>query len=262
MTGRWRRASRGPVIRTGIGAALVVALQWGLVWIPSVDIARFERIATELDRTDRWRYGYVLQHHGAVFARARYVSGAPPLGPLRRADRLSALMARELRLENWKAGLELLLYAGLFVLCRVGLPRFLGARPWAVRTGLRRCTSAALSGVIVVSVAMAPYLATGYGEPLFSNRIGPGALSYSGLVPATAPITSAISYTLYLQVLLIWPLVAAEWAARPLSAWLGIRGSLWLVSTVFGAAIAALAVLLMSARPAYTEPPAHGAASG
>ena len=73
-------ALRRSLIRTGVGAALVVALQWGLVWIPSVDIPRFERIATELARTDRWRYGYVLQHHGASFQKSEEAMGDDAVG--------------------------------------------------------------------------------------------------------------------------------------------------------------------------------------
>lgn len=148
-------------------------------------------------------------------------------------------MARKLKTAPWKAGLELCFYAGLLALHRYGLP-FLPWAPGAMRGRSRWSFGVALSSVILVTAAMAPYLATGYGEPLFSTRRGPGALSYSDLVPITAPVTSsAVSYGLLLQSVLIWPLMATQWVAEPLSALLGIRGSLWLVTVGFWGGVAA-----------------------
>ena len=219
-----------------IGLVVPLALQWLLVAIPTIEAERFELWAVELERGGKWRYGYVQEHHGASLVKTPLRADAPAFVP-RSEDPLSPLMARELRTTPWKAGLELAFYAGLLALYRYGLPRL----PWT-RSGAqsrwRRSSGVALSTVIFVSAAMAPYLAAGYGEPLFSTYRGPGALSYSGLVPITAPVTPAVSYGALLQAWLIWPLMAAQWAAEPLSAWLGIRGSLWLVASGFWGIVA------------------------
>jgi len=146
-------------------------------------------------------------------------------------------MGRELRTTPWKAGLEFGFYEGLLALCRSGLARLRLAGAGARQR--RHCVGVALSIVVFVSAAMAPYLATGYGDPLFGTRMGPGALSDSGLVPISAPVTPSVSYGLLLQSMLIWPLMATQRAAEPLSAWLGIRGSLCLVAAGFWGVVAA-----------------------
>ena len=220
-----------------VGLVVPLALQWLLVAIPVIETEHFDRSAVELDRRGNWRYGYVQEHHGATLVRTPLRADAPPLAP-RLEDALVPIMARELRTTPWKAGLELCFYACLLALYRYGLRRFAWARASAQHRW-RRSPGVALSTAVFVSAAMAPYLATGYGEPLFSNRWGPGALSYSGLVPVTAPITPAVSYGLLIEAVLIWPLMATQWAAEPLSAWLGIRGSLWLVSAGFWGIVAA-----------------------
>lgn len=229
-----RRIRRLVAVVTGLVVALT--LQCLLVAIPAIETEQFDRWAVELDRRGNWRYGYVQEHHGAALVRAPLLADTPAFVS-QDEDPLAAVMARELRTMPWKAGLELGFYAGLLALYRYGLPRL----PWT-RSGAqprwRRSSGVALSTVIFVSAAMAPYLAAGYGEPLFSTYRGPGALSYSGLVPITAPVTPAVSYGLLLQAWLIWPLMAAQWAAEPLSAWLGIRGSLWLVASGFWGIVA------------------------
>ena len=145
--------------------------------------------------------------------------------------------------------MELAFYSALFGLYRLVRRVLHGIAVRPVGTRLRFSASVALSAAILVSASMTPYLLLGYGEPLFSNRMGPGALSSSGLVPSTAPITSAISYGLLLQQLLIWPMISAEWAAESLSALLGTRGSLWLVAVTFWSAIGALAALVSPGGP-------------
>lgn len=228
---RSRPRARRIVARV-IGLAVLLILQWSLAAIPTIDAAQFDRWAVELERSATWRYGYAQEYHGAVLVKAALSADATPLVPPT-GDRLAALMARELRTAPWKAGMELAFYAGLFLLGRHALPRlplFRAAAQHRVRWSL----GAALSVVAFVTAAMAPYLALGYGEPLFSTYRGAGALSYSGLVPITAPVTPAVSYGLLLQWwVLIWPLMAGQWAAEPLSSWLGIRASLWCVTSVF-----------------------------
>ena len=220
-----------------VAAGLLVLLQWSLVSIPSVDILHFNRRATELQRTARWRVGYILEYHGATFVKTRMQADAPGLRPRPAGDAVAAIMARELRQRVRKGWLELAFYAGLFVVYQLGRETLRRVRTRADVTRLQFCAAVALAGVVFVTAAMTPYLLFGYGEPLFSNRLGPGAISSSGLIPSTAPMTSAISYGLMLQQLIVWPLMSAQWAADPLSAFLGIRGSLWFVAVMFWGSI-------------------------
>ena len=219
-------------------------MQWQLVAVPAVETSRFNASATELQRGVKWRYGYVLQYHGAVLVKTRTRNDAPPLRAPRANDRLSAIMARELRLDPWKASAELAFYAGLFMLYRLGRRAMSRLKERAALTRLQCSAAIALSTGVFVTAVMTPYLLVGYGEPLFSTWQGFGALSSSGLVPTTAPVVPSVSYRAYFQAVLIWPLMCAQWAAEPLSALLGIRGSLWCVAVLFWSAIAALAASL------------------
>lgn len=224
-------------IAAACAAGLVVLFQLSLIAVPTIADADFDRSADELTRTSRWRYGYIVQNHGAVLLKARLAVESPPLPPAP-GGRLSILMARELRLRPWKAAFELAFYAALFGLSRVRR-RFL-TRVRAHRDGkFRRAAGAALFTVLLVTATMLPYLVLGYGEPLFSTHQGPGALSYSGLVSSTGGLnTPAVSYGILLQAVLIGPFMCTQWAAEPLSAWLGTGGSLWFVAVCFWGVVA------------------------
>jgi hypothetical protein len=157
---------------------------------------------------------------------------------------LAIVMALELRSASLKAVLELLFYLALWGLARFVLARIPGPHVRSVAQRWPAVAPAAMTTAAFVTAAMAPYLVTGHGEPLFSNWEGPGALSSTGMVPTTGAVTSAVSYGMLLEALLMWPMIAMAWAAEPLSALLGIRGSLWLVACVFwstGAALLGLA---------------------
>jgi hypothetical protein len=216
----------------------VVALQSLLLAIPAIGAVPFDRAGVELDRDVRWRYGYVVTRHGAVLVRAPLAGAAGP-APSVPADAVSTFMARELKARPWKCGLELIFYAGLMTIVHVSRRRAPSASS-AVNGRVRRLARAAGLAVTLVTVTMAPYLFSGYGEPLFSTWRGPGALSSSGLVPATAPVVPAVSYGLLLQWLFIMPMIASSRAAETLSLALGIRGSLWLVTAAFWGLIAAI----------------------
>jgi hypothetical protein len=164
-------------------------------------------------------------------------------------------MARELRLRPWKASGELAFYAALFGLFKFRTALLRRAR--LSRLGGLSCAAVtALLAALLVTTLTSPSLVAGCGEPLFSTRRGPGAISYSGIVPARGSLdTPPVSYGMLLQALLIWPLVCAQWAAEPLTAWFGIRGSLWLVAVVFWS----VAVAAASMRHAWPRSRAAGA---
>lgn len=229
---------------------LVLFLQWGIASIPAIDADGFDQSARELQRTKTWRYGYVLPHHGAVLVKARNTAGAPPLVPIEPDDRLSTVMARELRLGPWKALLELLFYGGLWALTAAGLPRLARAIAGPTATRGRWAQAVGVAGALLPTVALAPYLCSGYGEPLFSTWQGPGALSYSGPFPQTAPLGRSITYRMAIQAVLTYPLLSASCALH-FFAPLGERGALWATSAIFygaGATLVAYAADL-SRRP-------------
>lgn len=234
------------VVLRVVGLALVGLFQWQLGAIHRVDAWSFDWFAVELDRSHAWRYGHILQHHGAVLVKTRLTPEAPPLRLPSPDDRLSAAMALELRGASLRTVLELLFYAALWGLARFVLPRM----PWPhVRSVTSRWPAlarAALTTSAFVTAAMTPYLLTGYGEPLFSNQMGPGALSSTGMVPTTGAVLSAVSYGMLLEALLMWPMIAMTWAAEPLAAFMGIRISLWVVTCLSWSAGAAILGLALS----------------
>lgn len=223
-----------------VGVAILVFWQWQLGAMPHVDAWSFDRFAFELERSHTWRYGYILQHHGAVLVKTRVTPGAAPFLPPNPDDRLATAMTLELRGASVRAVLELLFYAALWGLARFVLPRTSWSRVQSVASRRPVEVHAAIRMAAFVTVAMAPYLLAGYGEPLFSNQMGPGALSSTGLVPTTGAVLSAVSYGMLLEALLLWPMIALTWAAEPLSALVGIRISVWLVACVFWSVGAAL----------------------
>ena len=88
----------------GLGVPLL--LQWMLVAVPTIEPALFDRLAVELERSSTRRYGYVLQHQGAILVNARLEADAPPFVP-RRGNRVATLMTRELKTAPLKAVIEL-----------------------------------------------------------------------------------------------------------------------------------------------------------
>ena len=238
----------------GVGLSCLLLLQGLLLSISTIDAGKFDEWAVEVERSSTWRYGYVAGRHGAFPVKAPLGADAAPFVPPE-ADGLSALIVRHMKTAPWKAGLEFGFYVGLFALGRYGLPRL----PWpraAAQRRVRWSCGVALSSVILVTLAMAPFLATGYGEPLFSTRRGLAALSYSHLLPMTAPVEPAVSYGLLLQSVIIWPLMATEWVAGPLSAVLNIRGLLWLMTVGFWGLVAATGAWL-TYLPSPLLPPAR-----
>ncbi len=235
VPGAHRRTRRRAL--AGVGLSFLLLLQWLLIAIPTIDAEKFDYWAVEVERSSGWRYGYVAGRHGAFPVKAPLGADAAPFVPPK-GDPLSALIVRHMKTAPWKAGLEFGFYVGLFALNRYGLLRLPWARA-AAQHRVRWSCGIALSSVILLTAAMAPYLATGYGESLFSTRRGLGALSYSHLLPITAPVAPAVSYGLLLQSVMIWPLMATEWVAGPLWDVLGIRSSLWLVTASFWGLVAA-----------------------
>ena len=84
-----------------VAIALVRLAEWLSVGVPAVDAEAFEEHAFELERTQAWRYGYVVQRHGAVLVKTRLDAGATPLPSTRTDDEIAPVVARTLHLMPW-----------------------------------------------------------------------------------------------------------------------------------------------------------------
>jgi len=249
------RAGRRRWVRPLVLIALAISTQCSLISIPRIDAGRFGN-ARELERSDRWRYGYVRQYHGAVLVKVRRTKDEPAFVPPDPADRIAPIMLSELRTRRWRASLELVFYALLIGWVKTGLPRVERAVA-AGRSRFRGCAMAGLAGAVYMTAAMLPYLATGYGEPLFSTWRGPGAISSSARVPGTATTyVPSVSYGMLLQETLRWPFVAlgdlfdAVGVFEVLVPVVGTRAMLWLMAVVFwGVAVATVACFSDVRRP-------------
>lgn len=232
-----------------VAIALVLAAEWLSIRVPTVNAEAFEEHAVELERTPAWRYGYVVQRHGAVLVKTSLDAGAPPLAPAGADDEIARMMARTLRLMPWQAGFELTFYASLWALWRVGMARWRRRFSSELSSPWRRSVAFGLLWAVLISAVLTPYLVTGYGEPRFSTWRGPGALSYTAwLGSAGEPWSPPLTYRAVVLVVLLIPLVSLELTVRFVPT--GLPASFWLVSVVFYGVSAAAWAWVKPSRPA------------
>ena len=184
---------------------LVVAAMAGMqalffhLHIPEVEPSSYLSEAVDLKITPQWRYGYVQLWHGAVLVKAPngevLKSSSPENTPEAADDIISAIMRRELEALPVKAVLETCLYLAILAYVFFGwgwLNRILLAKKH--HRG-RLLMVQVLGWLVLWLIASAPLLLWGYGTPLFTNCLGPGALSSSGIYLGRAPAySSTISY--------------------------------------------------------------------
>ena len=229
--------------------ALFLCVEWLIASVPTIDESIFDKRVTELERAQAWRYGYLLQRHGAVLVKTRLVAGAPPLKAIDADDEIAPIMARELRMKPWKAKFEIGLYASLWALWSGGLSRLQHRFSGENSTRWRRSAALGLSWAAMITAVMAPFLIAGYGEPLFSNQQGPGALSTTtwGFGSTGTAWGPSLTYHAVLQAALMLPLLSLEWTFDFLEP-IGARAALWFVSVLFYA-FAATALKWISEGP-------------
>ena len=182
-------------------AAAVVALQW-LAFsfrIAEIEPEIYFRRAIELEVSADWRYGYVTSWHGAVLVktpnRAQEVP-EPPVDPEDEPDpEIEQIMYQELKALNRKAVLELGLYLGSLLYAFFGMARLryilLGQDPGRWRVLI----SEILFWLGLWYILAMPLALWGYGTPLFTNCVGPGALSCTSLDYGTTPALYSITVT-------------------------------------------------------------------
>ncbi len=220
---------------------LVVGFHY-LAWrgkVRSIPPADFAKRAVELKTTEDMRYGYLLSWHGAFLVKTENRDlknlvtedeGTKPgthggndeeqsqssdvSDSLSDPDRTEEedfnvyeAMRRELDLVPLKTFLEIVLYlTALLILFRgpflLDKLRFLPAcgPTW------RYYWAGAISGAISFWVMAMPLIVLDYGPPLFSNWIGPGALSYSsGPILVSHGGGMTVSYRNMIETLIFWP---------------------------------------------------------
>jgi len=219
--------------------ALVLYVIGAVAWVPSIDGPVFELYAVEIERTQTWRYGYVMPHHGAALVKTRLAADAPPLAPIAADDTLTPIMARKLRLRPWKAAFEIGFYASLWALWSVGLARFRRRLSGPDSTRWQRSVTYGLSWAVMITALMAPFLIAGYGEPLFSNQEAPGAWGATtwGFRSTGTAWGFSLTYRWVLQPTLMFAILSLKSTLGFLEP-IGIRATCLLVSVVFYAAAA------------------------
>jgi hypothetical protein len=199
-----------------LAAGAVLVVQWLCLElrIPAIKPESFAARAVELKVTRPWRYGYVQLWHGAVLVKAR--NRAIPAGPgwepqvVGSGGEVYGLMQRELQALPRKAGLEAGLYLGLLGYVFFGWGRLQQVVLARRRSRGRVLMAAGLGWTLLWIIAGLPLLLWGYGTPLFTNCVGPGALSCSGVFLGRAPAYGlTVSYHLLLTVVVPWFLALA-----------------------------------------------------
>jgi hypothetical protein len=204
-------------------------LQYFLAVVPTVDPDRFTSSAVELERSDRWRYGYISRRHDSVLVKAKRFEGeAPFVVPVPRGD-LTRRMSRELHTRPWKATGELVFYAVLFGAWRAIRSRVHQATR-TDRSGARRAARAALSAIFAVTLVMMPFLIAEYGEPARYAPLAGPAVSY-GIVLASV---------LWLPLAIATHTPDAGGLTDSVASAIGVRGTLWLLACFFWAGLAVI----------------------
>jgi hypothetical protein len=146
----------------------------------------YSRYASDLSVTAKWRYGYIVPHHGAHLVKAPTPETVPHLDRGSSGDsddkEIFSAMSHELDTYPLKAALEALLYS--FLVGYALLALWLRDKFAAKSSGYsRRILFEGAIWALGWTLACLPLLCFGYGSSLFSTWEGPGALSYSGPYP-------------------------------------------------------------------------------
>ena len=213
-----------------LGMAMLLAVHCTLADIPPISPRDFARRAVELERTPTWRYGYIMQFHAAVLVKSRTKPNAPPFLAPRTDDRFAAILTPEIHRRRPKAWAELILYLLLFAYARVVYA--LRDAQWPAPS-LRRAASGGLAAFGFVALLLAPYLAIGYGEPLFDTPARPGTLSRFAAASINESVGPGISYALVAKLVVGIPLVSVLSVTNAPEHWLDVRAAIWLVSAAF-----------------------------
>ncbi|MFN7954082.1 MAG: hypothetical protein U0610_20320 [bacterium] len=174
--------------------------------VQTIEPYAYEMWADEIRTTAHWKYGFLCGHHGCVLAKTRNLG--PSYRPVRDEvePAVRDAMAEELRRVPRKIVGELALYAVLVWWGCVFTPWLrLRSRGWSRRRVLWHATGA-VGGLGFLLLASTPYLVFRLGAPLFSNWVGPGALSYTTGLGLTGGPGLTVSYRSFLELVFLGPI--------------------------------------------------------
>lgn len=240
----------------------IVAIHGGYTYfqVPMIESAEYySRNAFDLTATAKWRYGYVVGHHGTYLVKAHNTPEAVPhLDPGSSNDKqLVSAMSQKLDTYPLRAALEALLYSFL-----VGYAFFLVpclANKFAPKSSVYSKMILFVCAIVALfwTLACLPLLCFGYGSSLFSTWEGPGASGYSGPYPGlpTGLPGETISYRPLLEVASAIPMIAVEVTGlgrclpeMTISLFVWISGVLFYCAAVFLVSGAACLSVIVSAK--------------
>jgi hypothetical protein len=174
--------------------------------VPSIRPELYAENAVDLKVTRTWRYGYVQLWHGAVIVKTRNTDHTAKdiwePQSFKSEGAVYSVMQREFQDLPWKAACEAALYLVILAYIFFGWDR-LKRTPLARRRSRGRLLlTTVFAWTLLWMIAGLPLLIWGYGTPLFTNCVGPGALSSSGVfLGAAPPYSSTVSYHFLLAAL-------------------------------------------------------------
>lgn len=179
--------------------------------ILEVEPAAYYNHAIALDVTPEYRYGYVWTSHGAFFVKTpnRETPTLENKEDFKIVYKgLDAVMKRELGLIPLKAALEVCLYVSLLGYAFFGVHRLRMKFHIEEQSSFIQYFFSAATWMIFWSAAILPLCLFGYGEPLQSDVIGPGAVIGSPpLFSSSAGTPVTISYRTTMEFLTTPPLM-------------------------------------------------------
>jgi hypothetical protein len=232
------RISRWTLVLLLLTAIQVFWLEQKISWVTPDD---YTSRCHELYVTPLWRFGFWPGHHGASLVRTD-VGATPGSARGEFGGDLEAEMRAELLAAPGRSALELAFYLAvvvvLYMCCQVRLIRRAGAARWMLLPA---------AAAFLLSL---PLLVLGYGCTLYSNYVGPGALSSSGpYISMTFVAAETVSYRALVEAIGLVPLKAERgahlWRLAPD---LGFHWQ-WILGVVgFYALPGALAAIVFRAR--------------
>jgi hypothetical protein len=193
-------------------AVAIVAFQW-LAFsfaITEIEPEIYFRRAVELEVSGEWRYGYVYLWHGAVLVKTPNLAQKvpePPVDPEDEPDlELDRIMREDLEALPRRGLLELLLYLTCLGYACFAMGPVRRALQGTNPGRLRVVSSEVLVWTGLWYIIAMPLPTWGYGTPVFTNCMGPGALSWSGISLGTspAPYSFTVTYTYLMAAVTCW----------------------------------------------------------
>jgi len=245
-----------------LGPICILGFQY-MSWnekVIEIPVADYAKMAVDLKVTERVRYGFCLSYHGAFLVKTvnteelnsaiadkekdlpkreekdkeqeeNYEDAWDSISEPNRTEGeedagVRRAMRHELDLVPIKTMMETALYLGTFFFFFWGPSRLIKLRFLSSCSPFwRDFWAGSIAGMIGFWMMALPLIVLDYGPPLFSNWVGPGALSYStGMRLLSSGGGMTISYRNVIEQIIFWPSVfylaiagiIPQWAQSPI----------------------------------------------